>query len=210
MNETEQEPTPEVNLPPQVEVPSSTEIKTEAKTVEPAYVPIPPASRFKRLLSSTTHWISIALVGFLVGIAVMAYPLLRAQASLKSTEKDRDQAKFTLALQSKLLTSLQSDQARLIVLRVLSEVRAAKLALDSDDEINLPLFIDKAAQVMKSVPDTLMETQQATVAKIQQKLALAQEKSKGNLQVTKSDLDQLLTELIENLRNLDALLNPNP
>ena len=79
----------------------------------------------------------------------------------------------------------------------------------SDDEINLPLFIDKAAQVMKAVPDTLMETQQATVTKIQQKLALAQEKAKSNLQVTKPELDGLLAELIENLRNLDALLNPN-
>jgi hypothetical protein len=152
----------------------------------------------------------VALAAFLVGIAVMAYPVLRAQASLKSAEKERDQAQFALAIQSKLLTGLQSDQARLIVLRALSEVRAAKLALTSDDEINLPLFIDKAAQVMKAVPDTLMETQQATVTRIQQKLALAQEKAKGNLQVTKPELDRLVVELIENLRNLDALLNPNP
>ena len=55
----------------------------------------------------------------------MAYPVLRAQASLKSAEKERDQGKFTLAVQSKLLTGLQSDQARLIVLRALSELRAA-------------------------------------------------------------------------------------
>ncbi len=210
MNETKPEPAPEVNLPQHEAAPSTTETKTEAKMVEPAYVPIPPPSRFKRLQRSATHWISVALLGFVVGLAIMAYPMLHAQASLKSVEKDRDQAKFTLTFQSKLLTSYQYDQARLIVLRALSEVRAAKLALATDDEINLPLFIDKAAQVMKTVPDTLMETQQATVTKIQQKLALAQEKSKGNLQVTKPDLDLLLTELIENLRNLDALLNPNP
>jgi hypothetical protein len=210
MNEIEQEPVPEVVLPPaEAAVPTSEE-KSESRPVVPAYVPIPPPSRFKRFLHSVTRWGTVALLAFLVGIAVMAYPLLKAQASLKSAVKERDQGKFTLAVQSKLLTSLQSDQARLIVLRALSELRAARLALSSDDEINLPLFIDKAAQVMKAVPDTLMETQQATVTKIQQKLALAQEKAKGNLRVTKPELDQLLAESIENLRNLDALLNPNP
>jgi len=152
----------------------------------------------------------VALIAFLLGIAVMAYPLLRTQASLKNVEKERDQAKFTLTIQNKLLAGLQSDQARLIVLRAMSELRAAKLALASNDEINLPLFIDKAAQLMKAVPDTLMETQQATVTKIQQKLSLAQEKAKSNLKITKPELDVLLTESIENLRNLDALLNPNP
>jgi len=210
MNEIEQEPVPEVVLPPAEAAPPIPEEKTEVQPAAPAYVPIPPPSRFKRFLRSVTRWGSVALVAFLVGIAVMAYPLLRAQSSLKNVEKERDQAQSKVALQSKLLTGLQSDQARLIVLRALSELRAAKLALSSDDEINLPLFIDKAAQVMKAAPDTLMETQQATVTKIQQKLALAQEKAKGNLRITKPELDQLLEESIENLRNLDALLNPNP
>jgi len=210
MNETEPKPTPEGVLPPEQAAPPTAGEDTEAKPGVPAYVPIPPPGRFKRFVSSAARWGSVALAAFLVGIAVMAYPVLRAQASLKSAEKERDQAQFALAIQSKLLTGLQSDQARLIVLRALSEVRAAKLALTSDDEINLPLFIDKAAQVMKAVPDTLMETQQATVTRIQQKLALAQEKAKGNLRVTKPELDRLVIELIENLRNLDALLNPNP
>ena len=210
MNETEPKPTPEGVLPPEQAAPPTAGEDTEAKPGVPAYVPIPPPGRFKRFVSSAARWGSVALAAFLVGIAVMAYPVLRAQASLKSAEKERDQAQFALAIQSKLLTGLQSDQARLIVLRALSEVRAAKLALTSDDEINLPLFIDKAAQVMKAVPDTLMETQQATVTRIQQKLALAQEKAKGNLRVTKPELDRLVVELIENLRNLDALLNPNP
>jgi hypothetical protein len=204
MNETEQEPVPEGVLP------SAVDERADAQPIAPAYVPIPPPSRFKRFLRSVTRWGSVALIAFLVGIAVMAYPLLRAQVNQKNAEKERDQAKFTVAMQSKLLSGLQSDQSRLIVLRALSELRAAKLALTSDDEINLPLFIDKAAQVMKAVPDSLMETQQATVTKIQQKLALAQEKAKSNLKITKPELDQLLAEAIENLRNLDALLNPNP
>jgi len=210
MNETEPKPTPEAVLPPEQAAPSTAGENTESRSGVPAYVPIPPPNRIKRFVSSAARWGSVSLAAFLVGIVVMAYPLLRAQASLKNTEKERDQAQFALAIQSKLLTGLQSDQARLIVLRALSEVRAAKLALTSDDEINLPLFIDKAAQVMKAVPDTLMETQQATVTRIQQKLALAQEKAKGNLRVTKPELDRLVIELIENLRNLDALLNPNP
>jgi hypothetical protein len=204
MNETEQEPVPEGVLPPAVDE------RADAQPITPTYVPIPPPSRFKRFLRSVTRWGSVALIAFLVGIAVMAYPLLRAQASQQSAEKERDQAKFTVAMQSKLLSGMQSDQARLIVLRALSELRAARLALTGDDEINLPLFIDKAAQVMKAVPDSLMETQQATVTKIQQKLALAQEKAKSNLKITKPELDQILAEAIENLRNLDALLNPNP
>src|SRR3972149_3193206 len=187
MNDIEQEPVPEQVVPPAEAAPLAAEEKTEAQPVGPAYVPIPPPSRFKKFLRSITRWGSVALVAFLVGIAVMAYPLLRTQASLKSVEKERDQAKFTLTIQNKLLSSLQHDQARLIVLRALSELRAAKLALTSNDEINLPLFIDKAAQVMKAVPDTLMETQQATVTKIQQKLALAQEKAKSNLRITKTD-----------------------
>jgi len=210
MNDIEQEPVPGSVLPSEEAEHPTPQEKAEAQPTLPAYVPIPPPSRFKRFLRSATRWGIVALVGFLVGIAVMAYPLLQAQNSQKNAERARDQDKFTLAVQSKLLTSLQSDQARLIVLRALSELRAARLALSGDDEINLPLFIDKAAQVMKAVPDTLMETQQATVTKIQQKLALAQEKAKGNLRVTKPELDQLLAEAIENLRNLDALLNPNP
>lgn len=209
MNKTTPEPASDTGLSSEA-VPYASGTQTEARPTEPAYVPIPPPSRFKRGLRSAIRWISVALLGFLVGIAVMAYPVLRAQASLKSAEKERDQAQFTLAVQSKLLTSLQTDQARLIVLRALSEVRAAKLALDGNDDVNLPLFIDKAAQMMKTVPDTLMQTQQSTMTKIQQKLASAQEKAKGNLQATKPDLDQLLADLIENLRNLDALLNPNP
>jgi hypothetical protein len=210
MNDIDQEPVPEEAVPPAEATPPASEEKIEAQPAAPAYVPIPPPSRFKRFLRSVARWGIVALVAFLAGIAIMAYPLLRAQDSLKNVEKERDQAKFTLTIQNKLLASLQSDQSRLIVLRALSELRAAKLALASDDEINLPLFIDKAAQVMKTAPDTLMETQQATVTKIQQKLALAQEKAKSNLKITKPELDTLLAEAIENLRNLDALLNPNP
>lgn len=210
MNETTPEPVPEAGATPEQAALFTSNLKTDAASTEPAYVPIPPPSRFKRFLRSTIRWISVALLGFLIGIAVMAYPLLRAQADLKNAEKERDQALFNLTVQSKLITGLQTDRARLIVLRTLSEVRAAKLALDSNDDVNLPLFLDKAAQVMQAVPDTLMATQQATVTKIQQKLASAQDKAKSNLQVTKPDLDQLLSDVIENLRNLDTLLNPNP
>jgi hypothetical protein len=210
MNEDEQESAPDAGISLQEAAPSPDMTQPEAQPVKTAYVPIPPPSRFKRFLRSATRWGSVALVAFLVGIAVMAYPVLRAQANLKNAEKERDQAQFTIAVQSKLLAGLQTDQARLIVLRALSEVRAARLAMTSNDEINLPLFIDKAAQVMNAVPDFLMETQQTTVTKIQQKLALAQEKAKGDLRTAKPELDQLLTDLTENLRNLDALLNPNP
>jgi len=207
---TEQEPVPEVITPPEEAAPPAVEVKPEAEPAVPAYVPIPPPSRFKRFVRSAFRWVIVALVAFLMGIALMAYPLQRAQANLKNVEKARDQAEGKVALQTKILAGLESDQARLIVLRALSELRAARLALTTDDEINVPLFIDKAAQVMKTVPDTLMETQQATVTKIQQKIALAQEKAKSNLKITRPELDQLLAEAIENLRNLDALLNPNP
>jgi cell division protein FtsL len=210
MNENEQEPLPESALPPAEAVPPNTDERPETQSAIPAYVPIPPTSRFKRFLRSATRWVSVALVAFLVGIAVMAYPLLRAQANLKSVEKERDQANTKIAEQTTQLASMQDDQARLVVLRALSELRAAKLALSTDDEINVPLFIDKAAQAMKAVPDTLMETQQGTITKIQQKLALAQEKAKSNLKITKPELDQLLADSIENLRNLDELLNSNP
>ena len=210
MNDTDQEPVPEVVMPPAEAEPAAEEVKAEAGPTPPTYVPVPPPSRFRRFVRSAFRWVILALIAFLVGIAVMAYPLLRAQANLKNVEKERDQVGFTNTVLNMQLTGLQSDQERLIVLRALSELRAARLALTTDDEINVPLFIDKAAQVMKTVPDTLMETQQATVTKIQQKLALAQEKAKSNLKITKPELDQLLAEAIENLRNLDALLNPNP
>jgi cell division septal protein FtsQ len=212
MNETPSEPVPEAEIPPTPSVPSG-ETRAETQTAESAYVPMPPPSRltrFKRFMHSATRWASVALFGFLVGVAIMGYLVLRAQAALNNVEKERDQAQFTVAMQSKLLTGMQNDQARLIVLRALSETRAAELALDSNDDVNLPLFVDKAAQLMNAVPDTLMTTQQATVVKIQQKLAMAQKDARGNLQVTKTDLNQVLTDLIENLRNLDALLNPSP
>jgi hypothetical protein len=208
MNETELEP--EVVSPSTEAVPPIPDDKAEEQPGLPTYVPVPPPSRFKRSVRSATRWFMVVLIAFLAGIALMAYPLLQAQTSLKSAVKERDQVKFALTLQNKLLASLQHDQSRLIVLRALSELRAAKLALSNNDDVNLPLFLDKAAQVMKTAPDSLMETQQATVVKIQQKLALAQEKSKSNLTVTKSELNQLLDEAIENLRNLDAVLNPNP
>ena len=210
MNETEQEPVPEDVLSPEEAAPATESERTEAQPVAPGYIPIPPPSRFKRFLQNVTRWGIVALAAFLVGIAVMAYPLLRTQASLKNVETERDQAKLAFSMQSKLLTNVQNDQARLIVLRALSELRAARLALISNDDVNVPLFIDKAAQVMKAVPATLMETEQATVTKIQQKLALAQEKANSDLRITKPDLDQMLADAIENLRNLDALLNPNP
>jgi hypothetical protein len=209
MTDTTPEQTDDAGQSAEEASPYPSNIKTQAKPSEPGYVPIPPPSRFKRVLRSTFRWISIALLGFLVGLAVMAYPVLHAQANLKAVEKERDQAQFTLTMQSKLLDGLQTDQARLVVVRALSEVRAAKLALDDNDEINLPLFLDKAAQVMKTIPTTL-PTQQTTVTKIQQKLASAQEKAKSSLPVAKPELDQQLSDLIENLRNLDALLNPNP
>ncbi len=211
MNENEQEPLPEAGIPPEEAVPLHETSKEETTPVAaPAYVPIPPPSRFKRFLRSATRWGIVVLTAFLIGIIVMAYPLLRAQAALKNAQQERDQLKLALSVQNKLIANLQTDQARLVVLRALSELRAARIALSSNDEVNLPLFIDKAAQVMKAVPVTLLETQQATVTKIQQKLAQAQEQAKSNLQVTKSTLDPLLADTIENLRNLDAVLNPNP
>jgi len=101
---------PRLFYPPRRQPPPPLKKKPKLDPFVLAYVPIPPPSRFKRFLRSVTRWGSVALLGFLVGIAVMAYPLLQAQASLKSAEKERDQGKFTLAVQSKLLTSLQSDQ----------------------------------------------------------------------------------------------------
>lgn len=210
MNETVLEPTPEVILPPGEAAASTDKEKSEAKPVGTTYVPVPPPNRFKRFMRSATRWVIVVLLAFLIGIAVMAIPYFRTLANLKDAEKERDQFKFALNMQGKMLISQQSDRERLIVLRTLSEVQAASLALISGDEINLPLFIDKAAQTMKAVPDTLMESQQATVTKIQQKLLIAQEKAKSDLLETKPELDLLLVELKENLRNLDGLLNPYP
>lgn len=210
MNETVPEPTPEVGLIPGEAAASTETTITEAKPVDTIHVPARHPGRFKRFLRSATRWLLVVLLAFLVGIAVMAVPYFRARADLKDAEKERDQVTLAMTVQGKLLSSQQSDRERLIVLRTLSEVRAARLSLVSGDDINLPLFIDKAAQTMKAVPDSLMESQQATVMKIQQKLLMAQEKAKSNLLVTKPELDLILVELIENLRNLDALLNPNP
>ena len=210
MNDTTPEPITGAGPHPEEVDHQTPNTKNSPQPAEPNDVPIPRLSRIKRFLLSTFRWMGVALLGLLVGLVVMAYPVLHAQANLKTVEKERDQARFNLAMQTTLLDSLKIDQSRLVILRALSEVRAAKLALDGNDEINMPLFIDKATQVMKNVPDTLMRTQQTTVTKIQQKLTLAQEKAKSNIQVAKPDLDQLLSDLIENLRNLDALLNPNP
>ncbi len=210
MNETEQEPTPEEVPPSAEETPTVEEIKTEAQPVQPAYVPIPPPSRFKRFFQNATRWAVVILAAFLVGIAVMGYPLLRAQAHLRTVEKERDQANQTIATQNKELATLQNDEARLTVLQALSELRAARLALTSNDDVNVPLFVDKAAQVMKAAPASLLESEQATVTKIQQKIALAQEQANGDLRINRPTLDPMLADTIENLRNLDSLLMQAP
>lgn len=217
MNDTTPEQAPEDELTSEEAAPYASGVNSQAGPAEPAGQPVaaptPPLSRlarFKRSLRATIRWISVALLGLLVGLAVMAYPVLHAEAALKTVEKERDQAQFTLTVQNKVLESLQVDQSRLVVLRTLSEVRAAKLALDNNDDVNLPLFLDKAVQVMNTIPPSLLKTQQSTVTKIQQKLASAQQQAKNNTQATQPDLDQQLSDLIENLRNLDALLNPTP
>lgn len=210
MNDTQQEPLPENNLSTEHPTPAAEEEKSEGQLPSSAYVPIPSPSRFKRFVQNVTRWGIVVLAAFLIGVAAMAYPLLRAQANLRTVQKERDQANQTIASQNQQLSALQTDQARLTVLQALSELRAARLALASNDDVDVPLYVDKAAQVMKAAPASLLENEQATVTKIQQKIALAQEQANGDLRINKPNLDQMLSDTIENLRNLDSLLNPNP
>jgi len=112
---------------------ATSEEKTETRPVRPCLRSHPPPSRFKAVPAFSHPLGERGAVGFLVELQSWI-PVAASPGQLEKRRERTRSGKFTLAVQSKLLTSLQSDQARLIVLRALSELRAARLALSSDEK----------------------------------------------------------------------------
>jgi uncharacterized membrane protein YdfJ with MMPL/SSD domain len=226
MSESEQEPAEPASILPAAE--EITPPGEEKKPDQIPYIPIPSESRFRRFTRRLVRWTIAMLIAFLIGLVVMAIPLYNTQKSLKQAKNDLETAKTTAANDLKAankaaadckqtvgdqkdrITSLETDSVRISVLQALSEVRAAKLALINNDDVNVLIFLNKASLALKELPESFVKSQEAIITKITQKLTQAQDKAKGDLKLTKTDLDKLLTDLIENLRNLEALLIPSP
>lgn len=201
MNDEVQHPPVEEPAPP-----AETSVTAEPSRPSTAYVPIPPPNRFQRFLRRLGTWLVIVAIAFLAGLLVSGIPLYNTRKELKNTQGELNTAKQVIDAQKILLEKSSADNARISVLEALSNVRAARLALVSNDEVNVPLFLEKAAQALKGTPATLIKSQETTFNRIRLKMVQAQDKAKANLQTNKADLDKLLGELIENLRNLDEVV----
>ncbi len=213
-DETSQEPLPEKE--------TAQPVGARVATTPPAEYPQTPEQPEKRL-SRFFRRLLVMLVGalffFMVGVLV-TYQLLYMPAlnQVKQTQLDRDQARQErdsatqqiAALQSQvnsyasveqqnksLQQDLQSEQMHVSILKSLSDVLSAQLALAKSDPAQARVVLSKTGDRLKTLQGLMAADQQKYVTDMQSDLAKVLAEIDQNSAYAQADLGVLATRLIQ-------------
>ena len=164
-------------------------------------------SRLQKSMRGALRWVVVALVAFGVGALLITFALyLPARQKL-------DQANATVAANTAQITTLQTANATLqknldsatlhmYVLKALSGVRGASLAVAAGDYAGARLSLTQTSAALDSLSGPLGTDQKDMLTAMQQSSAKALTEVQSDLKSAQPELDQLTQNLVQLEKNL--------
>jgi hypothetical protein len=170
-----------------------------------------PETHLQKSMRGALRWGLVALLAFGLGALLIAFALYIP------TRQELDKANATITGQTDQITTLQSgnktlqknlDSATLdmYVLRALSGVRGASLAVAAGDYAGARLSLIQASEALDALSGLMGTEQKDVLTAMQQSAAQALNEVKTNLTSAQPELDQLTKNLVQ----LEDNLFPNP
>jgi len=177
-----------------------------------------PKTRLQKSMRGALRWALVALLALGVGALVIVFALyIPTRHKLDKANADLENAKATITSKTDQITTLQTgnetlqknlDSATLhmYVLKALSGVRGASLAVAADDYAGARLYLIQASEALDTLSDLLGSDQKDVLAAMQQSAAQAMTDVKADLKSAQPELDQLTKNMVQ----LEDNLFPSP
>ena len=210
----------DLNQPQPVEIPPTTEEKTE-KPIEPEPKPkVPPPPKKKEPIGfwrRTLRWTLGLLIAFALGALLVVLLLyVPARDQTRQANEQLQAANQQISQLQDRINSLQSletknqdlqqqnDQAQLhiAILKSQNDVANARLALANKDAAAAQMALSKTPDSLQKISGLLSADQRDVVKSMQQRLTLATGELKSNNFAAESDLNVLQTGLLQLENNL--------
>jgi hypothetical protein len=170
-----------------------------------------PETRLQKSIRGALRWVVLALVAFGLGALLIIFMLYvptrqkydKADADLKQAT---DHITTLEADKQGLQKNLDSATLHMYVLKALSGVRGASLAVATDDYAGARLSLIQASEALDTLPTLLGADQKDVFTAMQKSAAQALTKVKTDLKSAQPELDQLTKNLVQ----LEDNLFPNP
>ncbi len=177
-----------------------------------------PETRLQKSIRVAMRWVLVTLFAFVLGGLLIALALyLPARQKLDKANADLEHANATITGKTDRITTLQTgnetlkknlDSATLhmYVLKALSGVRGASLAVAADDYAGARLSLTQTSEALDTLSGLLGTDQKDVLTAMQQSAAQALTEVKTDLKSAQPELDQLTKNLVQ----LEDNLFPNP
>jgi hypothetical protein len=166
-----------------------------------------PETRLQKSIRGTMRWVLVMLLAFGLGALLIAFALyLPARLKLDKANADLEAANATITANETLQKNLDSATLHMYVLKALSGVRGASLAVAADDYAGARLSLIQTSEALDALSGPLGTDQKDVLTAMQQSAAQALTKVKTDLKSAQPELDQLTKNLVQ----LEANLFPNP
>lgn len=189
----------------QLEPPPEDQTENGEELVQPIS---PPTRRSLTILRNILRWTLILLISFGLGLLTLYFvSLTPAKNELEQTKADLTEAAQTIEsleeqrdqihqINQELESQLETAELRLMMLSVISDVRAANLATQDDNYAGALLSLRDASQTLEELNNALSAEHREIITAIQEDLTDIQDALKNDLETASSDLNRLTTNLI--------------
>ncbi|MBN2145836.1 MAG: hypothetical protein JW726_00550 [Anaerolineales bacterium] len=177
-----------------------------------------PETRLQKSMRGALRWVLVALLAFGLGALIIAFALyFPTRQKLDKANTDLETANATIAEKTGQITILQTDNETLqenlvsatlhmYVLKALSGVRGASLAVAADDYAGARLSLIQASEALDILSGLVGADQKDVLTAMQQSAAQALTEMKTDLALVQPELDQLTKNLVQ----LENSLFPKP
>ena len=166
-----------------------------------------PETRLQKSIRGAMRWVLVTLLAFGLGALLIAFALyLPARQKLDKANADLEHANETITANEPLQKNLDSATLHMYVLKALSGVRGASLAVAADDYAGARLSLIQASEALDTLSGLLGTDQKDVLTAMQRSTAQALTKVKTDLKSAQAELDQLTKNLVQ----LEDNLFPNP
>ena len=179
---------------------------------------VKPETRLQKSMRAALRWVLVVVLAFGLGALLIAFVLyIPTRQKLDKANADLEHANATITGKTDQITTLQTgnetlqmnlDSATLhmYVLKALSGVRGASLAVAADDYAGARLSLIQASEALDTLSGLLGTDQKDVLTAMQQSAAQALTEVKTDLKSAQPELDQLTKNLVQ----LEDNLFPNP
>jgi len=166
-----------------------------------------PETRLQKSIRGALRWVLVTLLAFVLGAVLIAFALyLPTRQKLDKANADLEHANATITANETLQKNLDSATLHMYVLKALSGVRAASLAVAADDYAGARLSLTQASEALDTLSGLLGTDQKDVLTAMQHSAAQALTEVKTDLKSAQPELDQLTKNLVQ----LEVNLFPNP